>query len=105
MGEGAKKAYKPIDLTFRFDINHKDPDRFLEDPNRPGHPDPKHCGPRRPIRDSRIVADLFRRGNLNYLSFIQACRAAAGKSTRRLEDVAPKPQNYLFLNEREVARS
>jgi hypothetical protein len=100
MGKNPEKAYELIDLTLRFDRDQPNPDRFLEDPKRPGRPDPNLEAPERPIRDYRIIADLFHRGNLNYYRFIQACRAAAGKSTRSLEDVAPKPQNYLFLNER-----
>jgi carbonic anhydrase len=98
-----KVADRLVDLTTRFDGAIKNPDRFREDPNRAGHPDPSFHAPHRPIKDTGIIADLIRRGNLNYAGFIQGCRSAVGKKPRRVKDVKSFAAHYLFLNEEEVA--
>jgi carbonic anhydrase len=99
-GKGGNKL---VDLTTRFDGACKNPDRFREDPDHAGHPDPSHHAPHRPIKDTGIIADLIRRGNLNYAGFIQGCRVAAGKKPRQIGDVKSFAAHYMFLNEEEVA--
>jgi carbonic anhydrase len=104
----ANNDFQLIDLTMRFDTGEyrRNPDRFRRDPASPdlARPDPNFCAPERPIQDAGVIADLFRRGNLNYAGFIYDCKTAAGKRTRALPEPLPSGGHYLFLNEREVAR-
>lgn len=102
MGQGSD-GDKLVDLAMRYDGYRKNPDRFLRDPKEPSRPDPDHHAPERPITDTRIVADLIRRGNLNYAGFIQSCKAAAKKPFKPLKDVTTASDHRLFLNEEEVA--
>ena len=86
MGQGSED-FRLIDLTMRFDTgeNRRNQDRFKPDPanSDPVRPDPNTPAPARPITNHLVVADLFRRGNLNYAGFIHDCTTAVGKKTRR----------------------
>jgi carbonic anhydrase len=107
MGRGSED-FRLIDLTMRFDTgeNRRNQDRFKPDPanSDPVRPDPNTPAPARPITNHLVVADLFRRGNLNYAGFIHDCTTAVGKKTRALPEKLPTGGHYFFLNEREVAR-